>query len=156
MTWRRVEFSVLILLVWLFALLPRPARADSWSNPHELTAPSANGQFMARTQPASATQPASLRVSRKDGAPLWQAQLTNKVSPVEVMITDDGEGVITFDNWGQVGYGDDVLAFYGRKGQLTRYSLEQILGVEKVALDDPSVSLSVSSRWWRPHGITFL
>lgn len=75
---------------------------------------------------------------------VWSSPLSNDVAPVDALVTDSGDFVITFDNWHSVGYGDDVLAIYGSGGTLVhKYSLEDLLG-----RDVKRVLKSVSSRWW--------
>ena len=36
------------------------------------------------------------------------------IASVDVIISSDGEYIVTLDNWGQVGYGEDVVAFYNK------------------------------------------
>ena len=53
------------------------------------------------------------------GKKLWKIQLDNEVSPVSAIVSNDGNYVITFDNWHGVGYGDNVVAIYnGLTGKL--------------------------------------
>ena len=75
---------------------------------------------------------------------VWSSLLSNDVAPVDALVTDAGDFVVTFDNWHSVGYGDDVVAIYGSGGKLVhKYSLEDLLG-----RDVKRVLKSVSSRWW--------
>lgn len=61
------------------------------------------------------------------GKKLWKIQLDNEVSPVSALVSNDGNYVITFDNWHGVGYGDNVVAIYnGITGKL----------IEKLGLSD--------------------
>jgi hypothetical protein len=93
----------------------------------------------------------------KEGRPVWKATLSNATAPVGVMVSDDGAHVVTFDNWGSLGYGADVLAFYDKTGQRRKYSFDQIVkgqGIE--ASSTARVELSVSSRWWRRDSVSFL
>jgi hypothetical protein len=86
--------------------------------------------------------------------------LSNDVSPVEALVSEDGQFVVTLDNWGSIGYGDDVLAIYCQFGQIAEYSLEEIVG--DVANRQGTDSLfqlidhSVSSRHWRNHSLMFI
>lgn len=55
------------------------------------------------------------------GKKLWDVKLDNEVSPVSVLISNEGNYVITFDNWHGVGYGDNVVAIYdGFTGKLIK------------------------------------
>lgn len=79
-------------------------------------------------------------------APKWTAPLSNRVAPVSALVSDSGRYVVTFDNWHQVGYGDDVVAvFDGSNGTLLwKYRLEDVLSNEELC----QIKCSVSSRWW--------
>jgi hypothetical protein len=55
------------------------------------------------------------------GKRLWNVRLDNEVAPVSVLVSDNGDYVITFDNWHEVGYGNNVVAIYnGKTGTLIR------------------------------------
>lgn len=74
---------------------------------------------------------------------VWEGRLSNDVAPVNVLVSNSGEYVVTFDNWHSVGYGDNVVAIYGRDGKL----------IKKMGLSDfapPGIEFprSVSSIWW--------
>jgi hypothetical protein len=93
------------------------------------------------------------------GQQLWTATLSNKVSPVEALVSDDGKYVVTLDNWHRVGYGEDVVAFYGKGGQVKKYSLEEIAGDIAEGLGPVRFfqlfDHSVSSRMWRHRSLIF-
>lgn len=80
---------------------------------------------------------------------VWKIQLDNDVSPVSALVSNNGDYVITFDNWHGVGYGDNVVTIYsGLTGKL----------VKKLALSDfltesdiYNLPASTSSIQW--HGI---
>ena len=139
------------------------APADSWMSPTRTTMKSPNGKFVAVLDPVElgargrAKPHLTVRAADApgDAAPLWETDLGNEVAPVELMLTNDGRHVVTFDNWHRAGYGDDVVAFYAQDKagarRVAAYSLEQILPKEQVA----QVTTSVSSRWWREHGHRF-
>jgi hypothetical protein len=106
-----------------------PCSADSWLAPSTFEVLSDNKQFIARVVPATTNakpQLLVLTVSKGRTNQLWASDLGNKVSPNSVLISDDGSSVVTLDNWGRGGYGDDVIAFYTRAGRMAKYSLEQI------------------------------
>lgn len=54
--------------------------------------------------------------------------LSNEVSPVSAIVSNNGEYVVTFDNWHGVGYGDDVVVIYRSDGTLVKkFALEDLL-----------------------------
>lgn len=82
------------------------------------------------------------------GKKLWKVQLDNEVSPVSALVSDDGNYVITFDNWHGVGYGDNVVTIYnGTTGKLVKK-----LGLSDFLTESDIYNLpaSVSSMHW--HG----
>jgi len=153
-------FSTLLSLAGSFQVL-----ADSWAPPKTVEVFSSNSNYLAKTEPAwhdSELKSPILTVFKQDKSsrlPLWRANLSNKVAPVEVLLTDDGEYVVTLDNYHAVGYGDEVVAFYGGKGLIRKYSLEAALA-DAPGNGEASDWLghfvhSVSSRWWRSHSLMF-
>ena len=63
-----------------------------------------------------------------DWTEIWHTQLVNEVSPVSALISEDGHYVATFDNWHSMGWGDDVIAVYGKNGSaLYTYSLTDLI-----------------------------
>jgi hypothetical protein len=70
----------------------------------------------------------------------------NDVSPVSVLIDDQGQYVVTFDNWHQIGYGDDVVTIDRSDGHIVRkYGLAELLSQEE--LDE--LPRTISSILWR-------
>lgn len=156
-----------LALVALFSLTAWPARADSWAPPEVATYVSANGQyrltvipreigsqlayFEAKARGETLPEPAGPlgRFERKEGVEwvsVWSRGLVNEVAPVDAIVGDDGQRVITFDNWHSTGYGDDVVVIYGEKGALVRsLRLDQI--VPPYFID--ALPTSVSSIHWR-------
>lgn len=82
------------------------------------------------------------------GKKLWKIQLDNEVSPVSALVSNNGDYVITFDNWHGVGVGDNVVAIYdGINGKLIKkFSLTDFL----TESDVDSLPASTSSIHW--HG----
>ncbi len=88
------------------------------------------------------------------------------MAPTQAFISDDGEAVVTLDNWFGSGYGDDLVAIYNRKGQGAKYSLEQIVPPPKPKRADGSPELdndydgkiirTTSSRQWRQNSFEFM
>ncbi|MHC4553288.1 MAG: hypothetical protein ACYSUT_11085 [Planctomycetota bacterium] len=111
---------------------------------------------------------------------LWNVKLENKIAPVAVFVSDDGRHVVTLDNWHRVGYGDEVVAFYGADGLIKKYDLETIIPFSEIKKDAPKkesdentffvdvsdtipefryrnlFSHTASSRWWREHGLEII
>lgn len=76
---------------------------------------------------------------------IWKQELDNNVAPVSVLISNSGQYVVTFDNWHEVGYGDNVIVIYNEKGQLKKkYPLEDIMS----ANESGRIWQSTSSRNW--------
>lgn len=120
---------ILIIQLVLFAGI-RAICADTWLPPREKDYFSENKIFVAHVTLAEQKAKPVLEVFEVRDAqrlPRWQCELGNEVAPVEVYVSDDGEWVVTLDEWYKVGYGDHVLAFYSKKGQIKNYSLEEIL-----------------------------
>jgi len=76
---------------------------------------------------------------------LWEVKLVNEISPVSALVTDDGKYVITFNDWGRLGYGDNVIVIYDSTGVVAKkFSLEDILSEDELLL----IPHTVSSIWW--------
>lgn len=76
---------------------------------------------------------------------VWGRDLINEVAPVDVLVPDACDYVVTLDNWYHSGYGDDIVVIYGTEGDLVKqFSLEELLGPEDIR----RISYSVSSRIW--------
>lgn len=90
---------------------------------------------------------ATLYVRRSDGAYSRKSEfpLVNEVSPVSALVSNDGNYVVTFDNWHGVGYGDDVVVLYRPNGSvIKKFALEDLL----TEGDIETLPHSVSSIWW--------
>lgn len=100
-------------------------------------------------QPPEGPRQAQGRLERlnSDGVwrPVWDRPLVNDVAPVNALVADGGDHVVTFDNWHSVGWGDDVVVIYGPNGDLIRsLSLADILPESYIE----ALPHSVSSIWW--------
>ncbi|WP_337175006.1 hypothetical protein [Paludisphaera sp.] len=155
----------LLAVVSIFACLST-VRADSWAPPEAISVRSRDGRFRLTVDPASAVldppadkdaperpgcQKARAKLKKKSEVGgfevVWEQPLTNRVSPVEVLVGDDGT-VVTLDNWHWVGHGSNVVVIYGPDGKLVRsMGLEDFLTEEEVK----ELPHSVSSIWWG-HG----
>ena len=147
-------------------------RADSWMNPESKNYTSENGEYILTVYPtqipkkyyswlnAKPKKKSKFSVSDtiiiycnailkkiedNDTIEVWNKKLINKVAPVDVIVANDGESIITFDNWHNLGYGVDVMTCYDKHGNLTRrFSLEDI---SPFPIND--YKFSISSIWWR-------
>ena len=133
------------------------ANADEWWPPQAFETESKNHRFVARVIPSDEVTGPSLNVfemQAEQRVSRWAVELArNSPIPMAMHLTNDGSHVVTLDNHGRAGYGDDVLAFYNRLGLLKKYSLAQILDVDDEDLTDLPIPSSVSSRWWRAHAV---
>ena len=149
----------LLLLVEIFGT----AYADSWSWPQEKDYYCENKRFVAHvTPPKYPEKTGSLlevfEVQKDQRTSLWRCKPGNKVAPVEVYISNNGRYVVTNNEWHRVGYGDFVVAFYGKNGLIKNYSMEEVLHLSG---DNSKFELfrliphSASSRWWDEDAIKF-
>ncbi len=133
---------------WL-VLLGLTVQADTWVPPQVRDYASASGEYVLTVEPQGATGTNALqprgRLVTASGAVLWERSLVNAVAPVNALVAADGRYVVTFDNWGAIGYGPDVVVIYGPSGELIRaLTLTDILGASRVA----RLRGSIDSRWW--------
>lgn len=140
--------SLFTLLVLPFCLTIA-AQADSWALPKEETVCSKNNKYCLKVIPKKLESQLSYFKDKVEGTDnagadkkakknycrgifysrnssgglrkLWEAKLVNEVSPVTVLVSDQGDYVVTFDNWHGVGYGDDAVTIYAATdGRLIR------------------------------------
>ncbi|MEO0419963.1 MAG: hypothetical protein AAF249_13950 [Pseudomonadota bacterium] len=154
------------------ALTSSTAYADSWAPPTTETYTSENGEYRFTVEPApidsaldffreevkaqeegrEVERPAPLgllekRMANGDWSPVWAVSLVNVISPVSVLVADDGAHVVTFDNWHSIGRGENVIVIYGDGGAMVRsLMLSDVLGETFVAALPESVS---STSWNR-------
>jgi hypothetical protein len=170
-TLHRIALKIVSLTVWasLSAGLSS-SQADSWAPPREFDSLSENQKFIAHVVPGKGDRKPSLTISsisKTKTNQIWKTELNNDVSPVEVCVANDGERVVTMDNYFGIGYGDDVVAIYGQKGLLAKYSLEQVAPLPPKQKSDDDIPLSfdrgyeekfshsTASRHWREYSIHF-
>ncbi|TCP35921.1 hypothetical protein [Sphingomonas sp. BK235] len=76
----------------------------------------------------------------------WEVPLANEVAPVDALVSDDGQHVVTFDNWHSMGLGENVVVIYGAGGQQVRsLRLDDLLPPDYLE----ALPRSVSSLHWR-------
>ena len=77
--------------------------------------------------------------------------LSNEVSPVSAIVSNNGAYIVTFDNWHGVGYGDDVVVIYRSDGtMIKKFALEDLLTEGDIETFSRSTS---SMSWGRGHYI---
>jgi hypothetical protein len=85
------------------------------------------------------------KTTDSDTTVIWEKKLINQISPVVVIVSNNGSSVVTFDNWYSNGYGIDVMVVYNQTGGLVkRYKLEDF---SPIPIND--FKMSISSLWWR-------
>jgi hypothetical protein len=80
-----------------------------------------------------------------DTLEVWNQKLLNDFSPVNALVSNDGKRVVTFDEWGEAGYGNNVFVVYNEWGiAMENYELADftLFPIEKYMI-------STSSIWWR-------
>jgi len=139
-----------LVLFWLTG----PVFADLWIEPRPFETASSNGLFVASVVPGDAKRNRPtlelFKVEDLRRSSQWKIELANDWSPYEVLLSDDGQYVVTLDEHGRVGY-NEVVAIYSRTGLIRSYSLEDFAGdflkrARGIGLLFPE---STSSRWWR-------
>jgi hypothetical protein len=142
--------SLILALIIFFASIPI-AYADSWLPPKTRTHVSESGDAWLTIVPASHTQRLChgqlfKKTMLRDATQVWSLPLVNPVAPMDALFSADGYRVVTFDNYGNLGFGREVVVFYNEMGHLLKqYALEDLLTVDEIA----QVDRTVSSRWWR-------
>src|SRR5260221_9981390 len=79
-----------------------PAHADSWGPSSEFDGLSKNRWFVGHVVPATTNAKPYLVVYSLTGGERqqrWRSQLSNRVAPTRVFVSDDGEAVVTTDNY---------------------------------------------------------
>lgn len=136
---------ILIVCVCIFA--------DTWAPPEPQKYYSSNEKYCFEIIPSDGIGAIEdscqgfLRILGKDEQyhQVWSTNLVNAISPVSALVSNDGDYVVTFDNWYRLGSGDDVVVIYGLNGKLIRkFGLEDILSEDEME----KIPRTVSSRWW--------
>ncbi len=72
--------------------------------------------------------------------------LRNEVAPVSALVTNDGQNIVTFDDWHGMGYGDNVVVIYRGDGSVVNNLALSDLVTER---DELLLPHTVSSIRWR-------
>ena len=131
--WATVISIALCCGIAVAAFTPMPACADSWFPPEtwsETSSPCGHFRFTAIPAPHDDYVPEDpevrpqgvleRRLSEDKWQEVWRIDLVNDIAPTDAIVTDDGDYVVTFDNWYSAGYGENVVVIYGPNGSLVR------------------------------------
>jgi Gram-negative bacterial TonB protein C-terminal len=159
----------LLLTLLIVIGLSTVTNADTWSLPTPEKYCSENKKYCLKVEPKKLDSQLSYfqdKVDSKDDAgsdkkvkenyckgvffnkrkKLWNIRLDNEVSPVSAIVSNDGDYVVTFDNWHGTGYGDNVVVIYNASNGnlIKKLGLTDFLTESDVA----GLTHSVSSIWW--------
>lgn len=137
--------------------------ADSWAVPSEKIVCSANNKYCLKITPkklpGQIEEGSTLkdeenyckgtffaRGGKRKTDARWSIRLANEIAPVSALITDDGNYLVTFDNWASMGYGDNAVVIYDANNGsvIKKFALTDFL----TESDYTKLSRSVSSIWW--------
>lgn len=151
---RAMNASKRLLAVMLLLLACSSGRvvADTWPLPETAVYASADARFRFIVVPggfgAGASGPSgTLERQTNDGQwrTVWRISLVNRDAPVEALVADQGEFVVTFDNWHSRGIGDDVVVIYDVRGKvIASLGLGDMLPASIIE----ALPRSSSSIWW--------
>lgn len=173
---RKIRIATLLFVLWSVAVT---CVADSWRLPETKTVYSRNRQFAVSIIPKQLAGQLEYFQDKVEGradagaaegvANNWpralfysvdrnrqlnllaEFKLVNEVAPVTALVSNDGQYLVTFDNWHSCGYGSDAIVIYHRDGSLVRsLSLEDVLTAKDFAVLPRSVS---SIQWGAQHYI---
>jgi hypothetical protein len=123
--------------------LPEPAQAASRDGGSRLTIVPARDFEIGETAPLGALERKS---AEGDWTLVWIRALANREAPVEALVADGGRFVVTLDEHGWAGSGENDLVIYGADGRVVeRRSLSDLFSEEEIA----AFPRTVSSTWWR-------
>jgi hypothetical protein len=86
------------------------------------------------------------RATSNEFRPAWRQKLVNEVAPMQAIISDDGKYVVTTDDYGRLGDGENVVVIYSEGELVRRYPLTAF--VPKSAIENYEIPQSVSSIDW--------
>lgn len=157
LAWSKVLSVAAFCAIAVTAFAPSPACADSWLPHEEWSETSSGGEYRFTATPAphdghdpidEDARPTGL-LERREGkgewAEVWRVPLVNDILPTFALVAEDGDYVVTFDNWYSMGRGENVVVIYRFDGSLVRsLRLSDILPETY----EVSLSGSVSSTYW--------
>ena len=143
----------LVLSLFLSLAVAACSRGDTWPPPTLKVVASPDGSALLRILPArpdqgGSAQAALLKFDPATGSyqKVREFALRNPAAPHDVVVTNNGAYVVTFDDWGGLGRTANVVVVYRGTGELVRaWKLEEIFTPE----ERKHFSSSTSSTWWR-------
>lgn len=130
--------AIIISITIFLCTITNIAFADFSYNPKKRGYYSENGQYLVHFVPSrmdGTKYPAIIRVSqvqtKQQKLYQWQCNLGSESSPNRCYITNNGQTVVTIDEWtgrGYGGYGKHALAFYNKDGVIKHYPAVEVLG----------------------------
>ncbi len=168
------QFLLTFFIVLGFSIL---AKADTWLLPTPEKYCSENKKYCLKVEPKKLESQFSYFKDKTDGKQdagsnknvkenyckgvfynkrkkLWNVKLNNEVSPVSVIVSNDGDYVVTFDNWHGTGYGDNVVVIYNASNG----NLIKKLGLTDFLTESDVDGLSYSTssiHWSGVHGFDY-
>lgn len=148
----RIGLAISIAVLGVGAAMP--AGADKWAHPERSEVLSGDGRSRLTIVPArdfAIGETAPLGTLERKGAeggwnPVWIRALVNREAPVDAVVADGGRFVVTLDEHGAAGSGENDLVVYGTDGRmLERKSLADLFSEQEIA----AFPRSVTSTWWR-------
>jgi TonB family protein len=168
------KIILIVLYVFVCSII---AKADSWALPETKKYCSENKKFCLKVEPKKLESQLSYFKDKVDnrknagadktikenfckgtfytkGKKLWKVKLDNEVSPVDVLVSNYGDYVITFDNWHGTGYGDNTVAIYNTTdgNLIKKFGLEDFL-TENDIYNLPHSTSSI--QWSGEHQIDY-
>ena len=136
-------------IIYLHLMLCVHLCADTWAPPEPQRYCSSNKNYCLEIIPGDSMHQCQgiLSAVGKKGEyhRIWATNLANAISPVTALVSDDGDYVVTFDNWYRIGWGNEVVVIYGANGALIKkYGLGDILSEDEIE----KIPRTVASRWW--------
>jgi hypothetical protein len=157
------------LAVFAMALCQDHAFADKWPRPEQSAYQSDNERFVFVAVPSNLelripdlrldetgteafsrmdnAAPRGLLCELKNGSLCtvrWQVELPHSAVPVHAIVSDTGNWVVMFDQWGNQGYENAVVVLDSLGAVANRYELEDFITEEEIL----RVRTSASSRIW--------
>ncbi len=126
--------------------------ADSWPAPTERIVCFANRNHIFRIEPGPLDHSKfaigtlyRFNEENKLYEIVWQTELLNPLSPVSVMVSDDGEYVVGINDYFRSGYGDHIVVIYGEEGKpIKKFGLRELFSDEEIS----RIPMTTSSLHW--------
>jgi hypothetical protein len=144
--WAKMRDVCLIVAV---AILSVGARGDTWDFPNVEVVTSPDRSGLVRVVPGGSNATAVVMRfsdSQREYRRIAEVQLSNLLAPVAVLVTNNARYIVTFDDWGYLGSGRNVVVVYDSNGKcLKSWSLSDIFTEDEIR----TFTQTASSTWWR-------